>query len=198
MLTWRGFHSKKETEIGKVVPCHDVIMWTVLLLQMTFSQEPISRHESALTWPLQNQAPVSSLWKSRTKSMLANEEFLTRLEIGLWLWCHLMRCHVENSGVSLHRFSLYIVLLRRNPMSFNTLMPRQNGRHFADDIFIRTFFNENIRISIRISLEFVPMGPIKNIPALVAGAKPLSEPMMVSSLTLICVSQPERVNVTPA
>ena len=39
-----------------------------------------------------------------------------------------------------------------------------NGRHFADDIFKCTLLNENICISIKISLNFVP---ISNIPALV-------------------------------
>ena len=45
--------------------------------------------------------------------------------------------------------------------------------------------NENIWISVKIALIFVPKGPIKNIPALVQimawrrpGDKPLSEPMM--------------------
>ena len=38
----------------------------------------------------------------------------------------------------------------------DTLKPRQNGRHCADDIFERIFLNENIRISITISLKFVP------------------------------------------
>ena len=49
----------------------------------------------------------------------------------------------------------------------NTLRPGQNGRHFTDDIFKRIFFNENVWISIKISLRFVPKGPINNIPALV-------------------------------
>ena len=49
----------------------------------------------------------------------------------------------------------------------NTLRPRQNGRHFADDTFKRIFLNDNVKISIRISLKFVPYGPIYNIPALV-------------------------------
>ena len=48
-----------------------------------------------------------------------------------------------------------------------TLRPRQNGRHFADDIFKCIFLNENVWISIEISLKFVPKGPIDNIPALV-------------------------------
>ena len=69
--------------------------------------------------------------------------------------------------------------------SINTLRPRQNGRHFTDDTFKRIFLNENFRISIIISLKFVPKGPINNIPALVqimawylSGDKPLSEQMM--------------------
>ena len=47
----------------------------------------------------------------------------------------------------------------------NTLKPRQNGRHFADDILKYIFLNENIWIPIGISLKFVPKGPIDNIPA---------------------------------
>ena len=83
---------------------------------------------------------------------------------------------------------------------FNTLRPRQDGRHCPDDIFKRIFMNENTWISIKISLKFVPKGPINNIPALVqimasrqTGDKPLSEPMMVSLLTHICVTRPQWV-----
>ena len=48
----------------------------------------------------------------------------------------------------------------------NTMRPRQNGHHFADDTFKRISWMK-ITISIKISLKFVPKGPIKNIPALV-------------------------------
>ena len=51
--------------------------------------------------------------------------------------------------------------------TFNTLRPRQNGRHFTDDIYKCIFLNENVSIAIKISLKFVPKGPINNIPALV-------------------------------
>ena len=51
--------------------------------------------------------------------------------------------------------------------SINPLRPRQNGRHFADDTLNRIFLNEILRISVKISLKFVPKGPINNIPALV-------------------------------
>ena len=80
----------------------------------------------------------------------------------------------------------------------HTLRPRQNGRHFTDDIFKGIFLNENVWISIKISLKFVPKGPINNIPALVkiiawrrSGDKPLSEPMMVRLPTHICVTRPQ-------
>ena len=82
----------------------------------------------------------------------------------------------------------------------NTLRPRQNGRHFADDIFKCIFLNENVWIPIKISLKFVPKGPINNIPALFQimawrrpGDKPLSEPMMVSLTTHVCVTRPQWV-----
>ena len=84
---------------------------------------------------------------------------------------------------------------------FNTLRPRQNGRHLADDIFNCIFLNENVWILIKISLKFVPKDPINNITALVQimawrrpGDKPLSEPMMINFLTHICVTRPQWVN----
>ena len=42
----------------------------------------------------------------------------------------------------------------------NTLRPRQNGRHFPDDIFKCISLNENMWISIKVSLNFVTRGPI--------------------------------------
>ena len=44
---------------------------------------------------------------------------------------------------------------------------RLKWRYFADDIFKCIFLNENVWISIKISLKFVPMIRISNIPALV-------------------------------
>ena len=83
---------------------------------------------------------------------------------------------------------------------FNSLRPRQNGCRFADETFKRIFLNENVRISIKISLKFVPKGPIDNNPALFqimawrrSGDKPLSEPMMVGLLMHICVTRPQWV-----
>ena len=49
----------------------------------------------------------------------------------------------------------------------NSSLPGQNDRHFADDIFTCIFLNEKFCISIKISMKFVPEGPIDNNPALV-------------------------------
>ena len=69
--------------------------------------------------------------------------------------------------------------------SVNTLKPRQNGRHFPDDIFKPIYLEENARISIQISLKFVPSGPVDNESALVqvmawrrTGDRPLPESML--------------------
>ena len=86
--------------------------------------------------------------------------------------------------------------------NINTLRPRRNEQHFTDVIFKCIFFSENVWISIKIALKFVPKGPINNIPAMVqimawrrSGDKPLSEPMMVSLPTYICITRPQWVNL---
>ena len=79
-----------------------------------------------------------------------------------------------------------------------TVRPRQNGRHFPDDIFKCIFLNENVWISIKISLKFVPKGPINSIPSFIQimawrgpGNKSSSEAMMVSLLTHIYATRPQ-------
>ena len=69
-------------------------------------------------------------------------------------------------------------------LCINTFRPRQNGRHFADDIFKCIFWNENVWISFKISMKFIRKGLINNNPALVQimawcrpGDKPWSESM---------------------
>ena len=80
--------------------------------------------------------------------------------------------------------------------NFITLKSRQNGRHFAYDIFKCFFLNANLWIVIQISIVI----PINNNTAsvqILAGhrpdAKPFSEPMMVSLSTNMCVTRPQYV-----
>ena len=70
--------------------------------------------------------------------------------------------------------------------TINSSPPGQNGRRFEDDIFRCIFMKEKFCILTKISLKFVPKGPIDNNPALVKimawrriGDKPLSEPMLL-------------------
>ena len=103
-----------------------------------------------------------------------------------------LNCHENNDASSMIeiKHSDEIIIFHVNPVELNTLRPRQNGYHFADAILKCIFLNENLWILLKISLKFVPKGPINNIPALVwimasrcSGNKPLSELMMVGLLT---------------
>ena len=84
-------------------------------------------------------------------------------------------------------------------MAVLTYWGRDKIATISQTTFSKEFFNQNVQISINISMRFVPKGPINNIPALVQmmvwrrlGEKPLSEPM-VTLLTYICVAWPQWV-----
>ena len=69
-------------------------------------------------------------------------------------------CYISSTQVLIYVLLIVVALA-------NTLSPRQNERHFPDDVYNWIFLSENAWISIKISLKFVPGGPINNIPALV-------------------------------
>ena len=110
--------------------------------------------------------------------------------------------HVHNLGFKVHAMGHPRDGHTTPHWFINTLRPRQNGRHLPDDIFKYISLNENVWISIEISLKFVRKGSINNIPALVlimawrrSGDKPLSGPMMVRLPTHICVTRPQWVKL---
>ena len=114
---------------------------------------------------------IALIWMS-----LDSTDDLSRL-FQLMAWCHQATSHYLSQCWP-RSLSPYDVT---RPQWVNSLRPRQNGHFFADDTFKRIFLNENIRIAIKISLNFVPKGLINNIPALVLimawlrpGDKPLS------------------------
>ena len=96
------------------------------------------------------------------------------------LWCFLL-CYFEQmvcmyNDISYVYIYIYILPLRlrcsvqQQPsnghrLDINILRPKQNSRHFPDDIFKCIFLNENAWISHKISLKFVPKVRIGNIPA---------------------------------
>ena len=98
----------------------------------------------------------------------------------LWDWAYKSQvavktvsgtCLMPNSGPGLHLkqrwWSSLMPIITIPLQCVNTLRPRQNGCHFADDILKCIFLNENVWIPIEISLKLVPEGPIDNILALV-------------------------------
>ena len=103
------------------------------------------------------------------------------------LWLVRRRRKSENQVFSLESVPNALVQI----CLINSLKPRRSRRHFADGIFKRIFLKENVRNSIKISLNFVPQSPIDNIEYIYN--KPLSEAMMVSLLTHICVARPQWV-----
>ena len=114
----------------------------------------------------------------------------------MWLTCGGHANQILNSRKTIH--SLQVSYGVSFVSIFNTLRPRQNGHHFADDTFKHIFLNEDVKISIIISLKFVPKGPVNNISSLVQriawrqpGDKPLFEPMMIRLSMHICVTRPQ-------
>ena len=102
--------------------------------------------------------------------------------------------HINPHGT--RNICVYVYGLISAPSALlNTLRPRQNWRHFAD-FFKCIFLNNNVWISLKISLEFIPKFRIDNIPALIQikvwhrpGDKSLSEKMMVSLLMHKCITR---------
>ena len=112
-----------------------------------------------------------------------------------------------------NRYSLFpwVQLTMRLHCLCNGLVPHSlgakpltlSGRDKMADILQTTFSNAFFewKCSFRNWLKFVPNIRISNIPALVQimawrrpGAKPLSDPMMISLLTHICVTRPQWMN----
>ena len=111
---------------------------------------------------------------------------------------------------------MYQLYKHDNWMIVNILRPRQDGRHFPDDIFKYIFLNGMHEIWLRchhgaiwhvvpwFHLSFVCNGLFNNIPALgqimtgrQSGDKPLNEPVMVKLPTHICVTRLQHVKYEP-
>ena len=124
---------------------------------------------------------------------------------GGWLSVELIHI-VETFWVNPYRGNFLVALQQGLPQfrggRFNTLGPRQYGRHFADDkqCFYTHFREWKYSNSIEMLLKFVTECPHNNFPALVQiivwcrrGDKPVSEPMVVGLLMHICVTRPQWV-----
>ena len=130
---------------------------------------------------------VSSLSRfidSKMKTLIFTQPFIF-LHFAVRVWY--MINHIFTSARSNRSLTGNMSIWKWLGVNVNTLRSRQKGRHFPDDSFKCIFLNESARISIKISLKFVPKGPIDSIPTLLQkmawrrpGDKPLSEPMVVT------------------
>ena len=91
------------------------------------------------------------------------------------------------------------IAINLNPV-FLTHWSRDKMDAISQTTFSSAFsWKKNVWFPIKISQKFVPKGPINNISALVQimawhrpGEKLLSEPLMVSLLTHLCVTRPQK------
>ena len=74
--------------------------------------------------------------------------------------CSILLIVLSQSKPVLSRYYWRLVIVEYNAITFNTLKPKQNGRHFADDIFKCIFLNENVWITNKISLKSIPKCPM--------------------------------------
>ena len=129
-----------------------------------------------------------------------------------FMWIHYERLHNHNKAkhnktvcIFLGIYCIYDVTNWGTEAvlftSFNSLRPRRNGRYNSDNIFKCIFLKENVWILTIISMKFVVRVQLTIFQHLVQimawrrpGDKPLSEPMMVSLLTHICLTRPQWVN----
>ena len=132
-------------------------------------------------WTHNQVFPLYRQWLSAVK-----QQAITLNNIGQVLWWHISSLD-QNEWITIIQSPTHLI------------WPSQNCQHNAD-IFKCIFLNENIWISLKILLKFVPEVQINIIPTLVQimdwhepGDKPLSEPMMVSLLMHICITWPQWV-----
>ena len=93
-----------------------------------------------------------------------------------------------------HLWHIHMCVTR--PKQGQTKWPQFSWWHFQRD-----FLEWKYRIFFNISVKFILKGPINNIPALFQvmawhwpGDKPLSKPMMVGLLMLLCITRPNELS----
>ena len=146
-----------------------IMLWSILVFK-TLRPRQNDRHYSSSVISKQNKIHFKIGVILTRISMQYICEFITR-------WSHPWQTQISMCFVGGYQRNWELIGL---------------ATHSADGIFKCIFLNENVWISIKISLNVVPRGPINNVLALVqimawclVGVKPLCEPMLVNLLTHI-------------
>ena len=134
-----------------------------------FLSDAISHTVHTCTWhvsaPTKNR--LHSIHKARNQAWSLTENLFRRNMIlyrpsndfGFTYWCLVTQICASEPPV------VQLMVVACSALSIISSLPKQNGRHFTDDAFKRIFFNEIF--FIKISLKFVPGGPVNKISALV-------------------------------
>ena len=101
-------------------------------------------HWKLYLWSMIEESIGGVNWEKNNKKNVRNYIFEYMVILGL------------NSINQTQLWLIYAIL--------NTLRPLQDDNYFADDIFKCIFSNENVWISLKISVKFVPKVIINNIP----------------------------------
>ena len=167
----RQIENSKSCQLFSVTFPHSLVLIALNLFPaaICLCSQGHTKHSACTSWP----NPITWCLRLHAKGLFFSLTFVTS-DPGSTVVCRVYSMKYACSFVVLLLLLfaivlsvLYSVAPWRCACNLNTLRPRQNDRRFADDTFKRIFLNENDRISIKISLKFVPKGPINNIPALV-------------------------------
>ena len=127
-------------------------------------------------WPLETTRPINKPLYIEEWWLYVCRSITLRIQLLIWLSCNMIVNNGSSTDIDTYIIVRFIMFITCNWLpkysrcslcpkykredfcraAVNTLRPKQNGRHFADDIFKCIFLNENVWIPIRITLKFVP------------------------------------------
>ena len=158
-LARKGLSPKGSPRFNAVVEI--VLSYVIQKLTFLGKTVPMYKGDSDNLLKELMSSPVHAVWASGQTSLLTAKE--NTLTVYRWhlitdpLWGEPTGHLTDNKQSSIWPLCCHWWHRRRLSLGqLNTLRPRWNGRHFADDIFKCTSLNENFRILHKISLKYVP------------------------------------------
>ena len=142
--------------------------WTRNFVQQLFRWTAKKPIESPYHWSFVKEIPTERDSNAKGWRVMASYMWGECMPFLFWLlFCHYCVC----SWVCPVSYTTCV----------DTLGPKPSGRNCADGTFKRIFLNENVRISIKIWLKFIPKAPADNIPALLLIMAPIRRQAIIWS-----------------
>ena len=102
-----------------------------------------------------------SLWKNSVLDLLFKIFLIWDIRVRIWK-SHFYAPFLPITLCVDEIYSTFLKICYTKKSNINTLRPRQDGRHFAEDISTCIFFNVNCCILITFSLKYIRKGQIDN------------------------------------